>query len=130
MSARPVGLRVFLVATEQGFRVMPGGLTRVAPDVSGRFISMQRDSSSKDTWIPSATPVEDVSLLHTGSQNVELRRTGNNLPSRLADNFFWLGRYSERADATHPNRSAPSGKGPRTMNTLPVSPGKAHATNK
>jgi uncharacterized alpha-E superfamily protein len=29
-----------------------------------------------------------------------LRRTGNNLPSRLADNFFWLGRYSERADET------------------------------
>jgi len=31
---------------------------------------------------------------------LELRRTGNNLPSRLADNFFWLGRYAERADAT------------------------------
>jgi uncharacterized alpha-E superfamily protein len=29
-----------------------------------------------------------------------LRRVGNNLPSRLADNFFWLGRYAERADAT------------------------------
>jgi uncharacterized alpha-E superfamily protein len=38
--------------------------------------------------------------LHTASENIELRRTGNNLPSRLADNFFWLGRYSERADAT------------------------------
>jgi uncharacterized circularly permuted ATP-grasp superfamily protein/uncharacterized alpha-E superfamily protein len=98
--AKPVGLRVFLVATENGFSVMPGGLARVAPDVSGRFISMQRDSSSKDTWIPSATPVADVSLLQSAAQNVELRRTGNNLPSRLADNFFWLGRYSERADAT------------------------------
>jgi uncharacterized alpha-E superfamily protein len=31
---------------------------------------------------------------------VQLRRVGNNLPSRLADNFFWLGRYAERADAT------------------------------
>jgi uncharacterized alpha-E superfamily protein len=39
-------------------------------------------------------------LLYAASQSVELRRTGNNLPSRLADNFFWLGRYSERADAT------------------------------
>jgi uncharacterized alpha-E superfamily protein len=44
--------------------------------------------------------VEEVTLLHGATQNVELRRTGNNLPSRLADNFFWLGRYSERADAT------------------------------
>ena len=69
-----MGLRAFLVATEKGFSVMPGGLTRVAPDASGRFISMQRDSSSKDTWIPSVAPVKDVSLLLSGIQNVELRR--------------------------------------------------------
>lgn len=98
--ARPIGLRVFLVATENGYCVMPGGLTRVAPDANGRFISMQHGSSSKDTWIPSEHPVAAVSLLQTSGQNIELRRTGKNLPSRLADNFFWLGRYSERADAT------------------------------
>ena len=98
--ARPVGLRVFLVATEGGYRVMPGGLTRVSPEAGGRFISMQRGGTSKDTWIVSATPVEEFTLLHGASQPVELRRTGNNLPSRLADNFFWLGRYSERADAS------------------------------
>jgi uncharacterized alpha-E superfamily protein len=97
-----VSLRVFLVADGNGgYCVMPGGLARVSPDSDGKFISMQRSgSSSKDTWIPSATPVEGLSLLHATSQSVELRRTGNNLPSRLADNFFWLGRYSERADAT------------------------------
>lgn len=100
LAARPVGLRVFLVATENGYRVMPGGLTRVSPDASGRFASMQRGGSSKDAWVLSERPVEEVSLLHTAAQKVELRRTGNNLPSRLADNFFWLGRYSERADAT------------------------------
>ncbi len=99
---QPVSLRVFLVADGQGgYCVMPGGLTRVSPDTDGKFISMQRGgSSSKDTWIPSATPVQELTLLHGANQNVELRRTGNNLPSRLADNFFWLGRYSERADAT------------------------------
>ena len=99
--AQPVSLRVFLVADGNGcYRVMPGGLARVSPDSDGKFISMQRGGSSKDTWIPSATPVAELSLLHATSQSVELRRTGNNLPSRLADNFFWLGRYSERADAT------------------------------
>ena len=101
LAAQPVSLRVFLVADGNGsYRVMPGGLARVAPDSGGKFISMQRGGSSKDTWIPSATPVAELSLLHATSQSVELRRTGNNLPSRLADNFFWLGRYSERADAT------------------------------
>ncbi len=99
--AQPVSLRVFLVSDGNGsYRVMPGGLVRVAPDHRNSFISMQRGGSSKDAWIPSATPVEEVTLLHGTSQSVELRRTGNNLPSRLADNFFWLGRYSERADAT------------------------------
>jgi len=97
---RPVSLRVFLVATPEGYRVMPGGLARVSPEVGGRFISMQRGGSSKDTWVISKTPVEEFTLLHGANQQVELRRTGNNLPSRLADNFFWLGRYSERADAT------------------------------
>ena len=100
--AQPISLRVFLVSDGRGsYTVMPGGLVRVAPDNRGSFISMQRSgSSSKDTWIPSATPVAELTLLHGTGQSVELRRTGNNLPSRLADNFFWLGRYSERADAT------------------------------
>jgi uncharacterized circularly permuted ATP-grasp superfamily protein/uncharacterized alpha-E superfamily protein len=97
---RPVALRAYLVASGGSYSVMPGGLTRVAPDADGRFISMQRGGSSKDTWIISETPVEEISLLSTSSQTIELRRTGNNLPSRLADNFFWMGRYSERADAT------------------------------
>jgi uncharacterized circularly permuted ATP-grasp superfamily protein/uncharacterized alpha-E superfamily protein len=97
---RPVTLRAFLVASGGGYSVMPGGLTRLSPDAGGKFISMQRGGSSKDTWIISENPVEEITLLHTAGQNIELRRTGNNLPSRLADNFFWLGRYSERADAT------------------------------
>ncbi len=97
---RPVALRVYLITNGDGYTVMPGGLARVSPGFDGHFISLQRGASSKDTWVPSETPVEELTLLSTLAQSVELRRTGNNLPSRLADNFFWLGRYSERADAT------------------------------
>jgi uncharacterized alpha-E superfamily protein len=42
--------------------------------------------------------VEAVTLLRSSDAHVQLRRVGNNLPSRLADNFFWLGRYAERLD--------------------------------
>jgi uncharacterized circularly permuted ATP-grasp superfamily protein/uncharacterized alpha-E superfamily protein len=98
--SRPVGLRAFLVSNGDGWRVMPGGLTRVSPQGGAGFISMQRGGGSKDTWVTSELPVEETTLLHRSGQGIELRRTGNNLPSRLADNFFWLGRYSERADAT------------------------------
>lgn len=100
IAPRPISLRLYVIATPNGYRVMPGGLTRQAPEAGGRFISMQRGGASKDTWVLSEQPVPEVSLLNRDAGAIELRRVGNNLPSRLADNFFWLGRYSERADST------------------------------
>ena len=97
---RPIGLRVYLVATADGYRAMPGGLTRVAPEGSGRIISMQQGGASKDTWVLSDGPVPGESLLQSPGHAIHLHRVGNNLPSRQADNFFWLGRYAERADAS------------------------------
>ncbi len=101
MQPKPIALRAYLVATQDGYRVMPGGLARVTPEIAGRLISSQAGGSSKDAWVVSDTPVQAVTLLHTPrEEHVELRRVGNNLPSRLADNYYWLGRYGERADAT------------------------------
>jgi uncharacterized circularly permuted ATP-grasp superfamily protein/uncharacterized alpha-E superfamily protein len=107
LAPRRVSLRVYLVATESGYVVMPGGLTRVAPVGIAHSVSMQKGGASKDTWVLSDEPVPELSLLEPPGQIIELRRTGNNLPSRMADNFFWLGRYTERADsATRLLRSA------------------------
>ncbi|MBN8247660.1 MAG: circularly permuted type 2 ATP-grasp protein, partial [Verrucomicrobia bacterium] len=93
VAPRPVGVRVYVVATPSGYQVMPGGLARLAPEPGGRFISMQRGGASKDTWVLSEAPVDTAaSLLRPQGAPIELRRVGNNLPSRMADNFFWLGR--------------------------------------
>jgi uncharacterized circularly permuted ATP-grasp superfamily protein/uncharacterized alpha-E superfamily protein len=100
LTPRPVTLRVYLVATDTTYKAMPGGLTRVGGDTGWHSVSMQQGGASKDTWVLSDQPVETVTLLHSSGGDVQLRRVGNNLPSRLADNFFWLGRYAERADAT------------------------------
>jgi len=100
LSPRPVSVRVYLVATAEGYRAMPGGLTRVGTEPGMGIISLQQGGASKDTWVLAKGPVEEVTLLNSSTQGVELRRVGNNLPSRLADNFFWLGRYTERADST------------------------------
>jgi uncharacterized circularly permuted ATP-grasp superfamily protein/uncharacterized alpha-E superfamily protein len=97
---RPIAVRAFLVRNAGGYSVMPGGLARAGTDAGGPRISLQQGASNKDLWILADGPVEPVSLLNPANQAVELRRVGNNLPSRLADNFFWLGRYCERADAT------------------------------
>lgn len=101
LKARTVGLRVFAVATPQGYRVMPGGLTRVARDADSRIIAMQRGGRSKDTWVLSDGAVNaSFSLLSRTVQPTDLVRGQANLPSRAAENLYWFGRYAERCDAS------------------------------
>ena len=101
MSSRTVGLRVFAVATPNGYHVLPGGLTRVAGDDHSRVIAMQRGGRSKDTWVLSDAPVNaSFSLLSRTVKPEDLVASRANVPSRAAENLFWFGRYGERCDAT------------------------------
>ena len=100
LAPRSVGLRVFAVATPNGYRVMPGGLTRVAYDGDSRVIAMQRGGRSKDTWVLSGAPVNaSFSLLSSTVKEDDLVGSRGNLPSRAAENLFWYGRYAERCDS-------------------------------
>jgi uncharacterized circularly permuted ATP-grasp superfamily protein/uncharacterized alpha-E superfamily protein len=100
LKARNVGLRVFAVATPDGYRVMPGGLTRVAGEGDSRGIAMQRGGRSKDTWVLSEAPVNAAfSLLSRTVRPEDLVTARANLPSRAAENLFWFGRYGERCEA-------------------------------
>ncbi len=100
LAARTVGLRMFAVATPEGYRVMPGGLTRVAADGNSYSITMQRGGRSKDTWVLSDAPVNaSFSLLSATIGADDLVKARANLPSRAAENLFWFGRYGERCDA-------------------------------
>ncbi len=96
--ARPVGLRAYAVTTPDGYAVMPGGLARVGTAGNTRIISMQRGGASKDTWVLTNGPVSDFSLLKPSVGVRDLVRSGANLSSRVVENLFWLGRYSERFD--------------------------------
>ncbi len=101
LAARTIGLRVFAVATPSGWRVMPGGLTRVAGDDDSPTIAMQRGGRSKDTWVLSEGPVNaEFSLLSTTVTAADLVTAEATLPSRAAESLFWFGRYGERCDAT------------------------------
>lgn len=98
LQPRHVLVRAFLTATPEGFAVMPGGLTRVTAALDSLVVSMQQGGGSKDTWILTPGPVSTFSLLSPTVQPVELSRGGNDLPSRAADNLYWLGRYAERTE--------------------------------
>ncbi|MET0334808.1 MAG: circularly permuted type 2 ATP-grasp protein [Rhizobacter sp.] len=101
LDARTVGLRVFAVATPGGYRVMPGGLTRVASDSDSRVVAMQRGGGSKDTWVLSDGPVNaSFSLLSSTVTAEDLVTARGNVPSRTAENLFWFGRYGERCDTS------------------------------
>ncbi|MDE2441435.1 MAG: circularly permuted type 2 ATP-grasp protein [Betaproteobacteria bacterium] len=97
--ARPVGLRAYAVINADGaYSVMPGGLARVATGANTRIISMQRGGASKDTWVLTDGPVSEFTLLKPSVGVRDLVRSGANLSSRVVENLFWLGRYSERFD--------------------------------
>ncbi len=98
LQPRNVVMRAYAVAHGGSYMVMPGGLSRVSATAGTMVVSMQRGGGSKDTWVQSATPINEFSLLRPAGLPVELTRGGNDLPSRVADNLYWLGRYAERAE--------------------------------
>jgi uncharacterized alpha-E superfamily protein len=79
---------------------MPGGLTRFSDSADSLVISMQRGGGSKDTWALTSGPVDTHTLLPVAGRRTDIKRTVSNLPSRAADNLFWLGRYLERVEST------------------------------
>jgi uncharacterized circularly permuted ATP-grasp superfamily protein/uncharacterized alpha-E superfamily protein len=96
--ARHLATRAYVSATGDGFVLMPGGLTRVTGSPDTMVVSMQKGGGSKDTWVLTTGSVTEFTLLRPADQSIELTRAGNDLPSRAADNLFWLGRYVQRAE--------------------------------
>ena len=96
LTARAVSLRVYALATPQGYRVLPGGLARIAGETSAKVISNQYGGGSKDVWVLAANgasvDAEDKRLLPRMSiKHLEV-------PSSLGESLFWLGRYNERCE--------------------------------
>ncbi|MEM9252565.1 MAG: circularly permuted type 2 ATP-grasp protein, partial [Planctomycetota bacterium] len=98
MTRRHLMLRAFVTATRDGYAVLPGGLVRCSADADSMVVSMQRGGGSKDAWVLTDEPISRLSLLKGVESPVEIERGGHDLPSRLADSLYWLGRYVERAD--------------------------------
>ena len=92
-------MRVFAVTTGDSYTVMPGGLARISTSLDNMVVSMQRGGGSKDTWVLGDGPAPPFTLLRPPTHPLEVSRATFDLPSRVADNLFWLGRYTERVEA-------------------------------
>jgi uncharacterized circularly permuted ATP-grasp superfamily protein/uncharacterized alpha-E superfamily protein len=98
LHSRSVVLRAYVLNTGNGWMAIPGGLARVA-EAEGSVVSMQRGGHSKDVWVLWDSPVDTFSMLHPRNEPVALRRESPGVPSSVADNVYWLGRYVERAES-------------------------------
>jgi len=114
LQPRAAVMRVFALTDGcGGWRVLPGALTRVAGGVAaqtagrpgegrnasrGPWLSMQHGSASVDTWVITSGAVDATTLLPKPLTAEELSDWHRVVSSRAAENLFWLGRYTERAD--------------------------------
>ena len=103
VAPRHVVVRVFAAWDGESYSVLPGGLTRVSTADKSLVVSMQLGGGSKDTWVLGRPKEEDpqraLAALSAGAGDPSLHPRGvGELPSRAADNLFWLGRYTERVE--------------------------------
>ncbi len=103
INSRPSIFRSFTVSNQASsqstYSVMAGGLTRVGLSGTDTVVTNQAGSQSKDTWILASEPEKQVSLIEEHSGITDLAHEAN-LPSRVVENLFWMGRYAERAEST------------------------------
>lgn len=95
----PFVLRVFAIGIGSTFHVMPGGLTLLRPraKIASALISIA--AHSKDVWIlPASVPIPEAELPIQPVPTRSSEAAPIDIPSRIADNLFWLGRYTERLE--------------------------------
>ena len=90
LEPRPVRVRMFLVSDGVNWQVMPGGV--------GCVLEATCAACTKDVWVQADEGVTFAGATAQKMERLEIRRTSGDLPSRVADNFFWLGRYLERLE--------------------------------
>lgn len=100
LEARPFAVRLYVAHTMNGFEAMPGGLAMSVDPVRAVALSAS-DGHTRDVWVLSDTQqAPHVSLWRPKLESARIERPQRVVQSRVADDLYWLGRYSERADWT------------------------------
>lgn len=100
LEPRKVMCRTFAIAKNNTYKVMPGGLVRVAPERENIFVSNQRGGVSKDFWIVTDEVQTNIQNYSWDSTCKITSSDINDLPSNTAENLYWSGRYLGRALVT------------------------------
>ena len=95
---RPYVARMFVLQDGAGLTVMPGGLARVTREEQMASAALPFTSLSKDVWVMPDGAAAGSAVQALSAPQPAHERAPSDLPSRAADNFFWLGRYAERLE--------------------------------
>ncbi|MFQ3622832.1 MAG: circularly permuted type 2 ATP-grasp protein [Acetobacteraceae bacterium] len=96
---KPVVLRLFMLADAGlAWSTMPGGLARVMEEADRLAGRLPRRGVAKDVWVLSEDETSIVGPPAFALPRLAIRRVAAELPSRAADDLYWLGRYVERLE--------------------------------
>ncbi|MCS7008670.1 MAG: circularly permuted type 2 ATP-grasp protein, partial [Chthoniobacterales bacterium] len=82
-----------LRTSNNDWELFPGALTRISSETSG-FTASQLGGASKDTWVLLDNNESPQNHPHI---HIETHTPAHPVTSRVADSFYWIGRYLERA---------------------------------
>jgi len=98
--ARPLILRLFLMWNGKAWQTMRGGLARMLTEDDLLYGRLPRSGLAKDVWVLVEDRARVIGPAAIAVPPIAIRRTRGELPSRVADDFFWFGRYLERLEGT------------------------------
>ena len=95
---RQITLRSYLIDNKGDYQIMNGGLCVLDNVANGGRPSHDLFEGSKDVWVLSSKNVAEDTMIQAASESLHTIIEGE-LPSRVADNLFWLGRYTEKTES-------------------------------
>ncbi len=100
LAPRRFTLRTFAVGHGGGYRLLTGGLGRIAPEVGNHAAGNSDQAPAKDVWVlATAEPAVPASVDLAWPRALAIPAPAAEvLPPRVAENLFRLGRFAERAE--------------------------------
>jgi uncharacterized circularly permuted ATP-grasp superfamily protein/uncharacterized alpha-E superfamily protein len=99
IGASPFVLRVFAVCSGDDVHVMPGGIVRLSDQAAQGSLAVSLTGRNKDVWVLPREDGPDAGAMPLVVMPAPfVSRDALDIPSRTADNLFWLGRYTERLE--------------------------------
>ncbi len=96
---RPTLMRLFALALASGdYTLMPGGIARSGGTPDTHWVINRTGGILKDIWVVASKPQKHASLWLSSKSQGRILQRQTVLPSRTAENLFWVGRYTERAE--------------------------------